>query len=158
MKKINWKVLIVSLVLVYTIAFLGSVFTSGSVNSDWYQTTKTSITPPNFVFPIVWNILFFLIALSIYFVWTSSKANKGSVKKSIVILFGLNLFFNLMWSIIFFGLQNPQGAFFELIALWFSIISLLILTWRVRRVSFYLLIPYFLWVSFAGVLNWVIAF
>ena len=158
MKKINWKVLIVLLVAVYAIAFLGSVFTSGSVNSDWYQTTKTSITPPSFVFPIVWNILFFLIALSIYFAWTSPKAKNLSTRKSIAILFGVNLFFNVLWSLIFFGLRNAQGAFFELIALWFSIVALLVLTYGVNKKSFYLLIPYFIWVTFAGVLNWMIAF
>jgi len=158
MKKINWKVLITSLILVYGIAFVGSIFTTQNVNSAWYETTKTSITPPSFIFPIVWNILFFLIALSIYFAWTSKKAQKGSAKKSIAILFGLNLFFNALWSFIFFGLQNPKGAFVELIVLWLSIISLLFLTYRVEKKSFYLLIPYFLWVSFAGILNGLIAF
>jgi tryptophan-rich sensory protein len=100
--------------------------------------------------------LFFLIALSIYFSWTSTK--NTSTRKSIVILFGLNLFFNALWSYIFFRLQNPVGAFFELIVLWLSIISLLILTYRLNKKSFYLLLPYFIWVTFAGILNALIAF
>jgi len=156
MKPINWKVLIASIVLVYAIAFIGSLFTSSSVNSSWYESTKTTITPPNFIFPIVWNILFFLIALSIYISWTSAK--NTSTKKSIVTLFGLNLFFNVLWSFIFFGLQNPGLAFFELIALWISIGALLILTYRINHTATYFLIPYALWVTFAGILNWIIAF
>ncbi|MDP3987333.1 MAG: TspO/MBR family protein [Nanoarchaeota archaeon] len=158
MRKINWKILISSLIIVYAVAFVGSIFTTSSVNSEWYETIKPGITPPSFVFPVVWNILFFLIALSIYFSWTSPKARNKSAKKSIIILFGLNLFFNALWSYIFFGMQNPQGAFFELIALWLSIGTLLILTYRIKRTSFYLLLPYFVWVSFAGVLNFMIAF
>jgi len=156
MKKRNWKVLIISLVVVYSFAFIGSIFTSGNTDSPWYESIRQSITPPNWVFPIVWNVLFFLIALSIYFSWTSAK--NISTKKSIAILFGLNLFFNALWSYVFFGLKNPVGAFFELIALWISIVSLLILTYRVNKRAFYLLVPYFLWVSFAGILNAVIAF
>ncbi|MBU2617016.1 MAG: tryptophan-rich sensory protein [Nanoarchaeota archaeon] len=156
MKPLNYKVLIASLVIVYAIAFIGSTFTSSSVSSDWYDSIKPSITPPNFVFPIVWNILFFLIAISIYISWISAK--NTSTKKSIAILFGLNLFFNVLWSFIFFSQQNPETAFFELIALWISIIALLILTYRINRTATYLLIPYALWVTFAGILNWLIAF
>jgi len=156
MKKINWKVLIASIVLVYAVAFIGSIFTTASVNPEWYETTKTSITPPNIVFPIVWNILFFLIALSIYISWTSAK--NTSAKKSITVFFGLNLFLNALWSFIFFGQQNPEKAFFELIALWISIGILLVLTYRINRTATYLLIPYVLWVTFAGILNWMIAF
>jgi len=155
-KKRNWKPLLVSLIVVYATAFIGGIFTSGAVDSPWYQTIRTSITPPNWVFPIVWNILFFLIALSIYFLWTTAK-NK-SPKKSITLLFGMNLVLNAFWSYLFFGLQNPRAAFIEIIVLWISIISLLILSYRVNKKSFYLLLPYFLWVSFACILNAVIAF
>ena len=59
-KKVKWKVLIISLIIVYAVAFIGSIFTSANTNSDWYQSIKPALTPPNFVFPIVWNILFFL--------------------------------------------------------------------------------------------------
>src|SRR3989344_4674537 len=102
MKKrgINWKTLVISLIAVYVIAFLGSIFTASSTNSEWYQSIKPSITPPNFVFPIVWNILFFLIALSIYFVWENSKKKQ---KKNLLIIFGANLFLNVLWSALFFG-------------------------------------------------------
>ena len=154
--RINWKVLILCLIAVYLIAFVGSLFTFQSVNSSWYESIKPDITPPNYVFPIVWNILFFLIALSIYFLWTSAK--NQSTKKSIAILFGINLFFNLLWSYLFFGTENPQGAFIDLILIWISILTLFILTYRVNKKSFYLLVPYFLWVSFAGILNYLSAF
>ncbi|PIO08007.1 TspO protein [Candidatus Pacearchaeota archaeon CG10_big_fil_rev_8_21_14_0_10_34_12] len=156
--RINWKVLIISLAIVYGISFVGSLFTSSTVNSDWYDSVKPSITSPNWVFPVVWNILFFLIALSLYFAWTSTRKKDKSTKKRIAIIFGINLFLNVAWSFLFFRIQNPLWAFFELIVLWFSIISMLVLTWRIKKLSFYFLIPYSLWVSFAGILNWLIAF
>jgi len=156
MKKINWKVLAVSLIIVYGIAFLGSIFTSSSVNSEGYNSVKPSITPPGFVFPIVWNILFFMIALSIYFSWISAK-NKDT-RKNIIILFGTNLVFNTLWSYLFFSLQNARAAFFDLTLIWISILALFVLTYRVDRKSFYLITPYFIWVTFAGILNGMIAF
>lgn len=153
--KINWKILIISLILVYASAFIGGIFTSSKVNSAWYDSIKPVITPPNYIFPIVWNILFFLIALSLYLSWTSSKKKD---KKGIALVFGINLILNILWSVSFFGLQNPVLAFFELIFLWISILFMLIITYKIKRMASYLLTPYLLWVTFAGFLNYLIAF
>jgi benzodiazapine receptor len=153
--KKNWKVLIVSLVAVYVVAFIGSLFTSSQTNSQWYLSVKPSITPPNFVFPIVWNILFFLIALSLFFAWTSAK-KKSKIK--IALVFGINLLFNVLWSVLFFKFKKPNFAFFELILLWISILVMIFTTWKINKKSALLLIPYLLWVSFAGFLNYLIAF
>jgi len=138
----NWKILITSFVLVYLTAFLGSLFTD---TGSWYESIKPSITPPGYIFPIVWNILFFLIAISLYLAW---------IKKQPLTFYFVNLILNLAWSAIFFGLKMPLLAFFELILLWISIIFLIKINWR--KTSGYLLIPYLLWVTFAGVLNFLI--
>ncbi len=155
-KKLNWRVLIISIIVVYAIGFLGSLFTSSSVNSSWYQNLKPIITPPNWIFPIVWNILFLLIALSIYFSWTGTKSKE--LKKDIIISFGINLILNFLWSLVFFGLRNPALAFLELIILWISIAELLELTYKINMKAFWLLVPYITWVTFAGILNGLIAF
>jgi tryptophan-rich sensory protein len=155
-KRVNWKVLIASLLIVYAVAFVGSIFTSRNVDTQWYQSIKPAITPPNYVFPVVWNILFFLIALSLYFSWIN--AQKKELKKKIVIVFGINFILNIFWSLFYFGLRNPVIAFFELILLWVSIIAMIFVTCRIDRKAAYLLIPYLLWVSFAGVLNYLSAF
>lgn len=152
-KKVNWKVLIISLIIVYLVALLGSLFTSA--NTDWYQSIKPAITPPNWIFPIVWNILFFLIALSLYFAWI--KSNKKQ-KKKIIIIFGINFFLNILWSILFFTMKNPFASFFELLFLLLSIKLMIIITWKINKISSYLLLPYLLWVTFAGILNYLIAF
>jgi len=154
-KKFNWKVFVVCILILIGVSLLGSLFTSPNVNSEWYDSIKPSITPPGFVFPIVWTTLYFLIAVALYFVWIS--ANKQQ-KKLIVVIFGINFIFNILWSYLFFTLQNPVVALFDLIFIWLSIILMIQLSWKIDKKGSYLLIPYFLWVSFAGFLNYLIAF
>jgi len=149
---VNWKILIICFALVFGIGFFGSFF---NTSSDWYDSVKPSITPPSFVFPIVWNILFFMIALSLYFVWIGSRKKQ---RWKIGVIFGLNLFFNFLWSLLFFGLQKPVWAFFDLIFIWLTIWGMIFITWKIDRKSSLLLIPYLVWVSFAVVLNLLIAF
>ncbi|MBU2562486.1 MAG: tryptophan-rich sensory protein [Nanoarchaeota archaeon] len=151
-KRINWKVLIISLILVYSVAIIGSLFTSPVTNSEWYESVKPSITPPNWIFPIVWNILFFLIALSLYFSWINTK-NKLE-KKAIIIIFSTNFILNILWSILYFGLKSPFYAFIEIFFLWSSIVLMIYFTHKINKKSSYLLIPYLLWVSFAIILNY----
>ncbi len=150
--KIKWSVLIASLLIVYGVAAIGSLFTSQETNSSWYQSIRPSITPPNWVFPIVWNILFFLIGISLYFAWTNSK-NKDKFKISIV--FGINFLLNILWSVLYFGIKNPEVAFYEIIFLLLSIVLMIYVTSKVSKKSAYLLVPYLLWVSFASVLNYL---
>jgi len=155
MVKKNWKLLLICLLVVYAVAFLGSLFTSNNVNTAWYSSIRTPITPPNLVFPVVWNILFFLIALSLYFALDS--VNKKERKK-IALVFGINLSLNILWSIIFFAFKNTRLAFFELIVFWVSILWMILTTWKINKKSAFLLFPYAVWVTFAGILNYVIAF
>lgn len=150
--KINYKVLIISLIVVYLTAFIGSLFTSPVTYSQWYIDNKPEITPPNYVFPIVWNILFFLIALSLYFAWINSKKKQ---KTKVAFVFGINLILNASWSYLFFTLQKPLWAFVCLIAIWISIWWMIFTVCKIDRKSEWLLIPYLIWVSFAGVLNYL---
>ncbi len=155
-KRINWKILVLSLIIVYAVAGIGSIFTSGSVNSSWYQQIRPSITPPNFVFPIVWNVLFFLIGLSLYFNWINIKSKEQ--KGNIIMVFGINFILNILWSLLYFGLKNPSLAFFELILLWMSIFLMIKTSFKINKTAAYLLVPYLIWVSFAGILNYLSAF
>jgi tryptophan-rich sensory protein len=153
--KFNWKVFFFSLLIVYFVAFVGSIFTSVNVNSAWYESIKPSITPPNWVFPIAWSILFFLIALAMYFSWINARKTG---KRDIVLIFGINLLLNILWSVFYFGMKELKIAFFDLILLWISIWFMIFLTYKVDKKAAWLLVPYLLWVSFAGVLNYLSAF
>ncbi len=151
--KSKLKILIICLVIVYLVAFIGSIFTSQGTDSEWFEQIRPSITPPDYVFPIVWNILFFLIALSLYFAWINSK-NKEN-KRKIILVFGINFILNIFWSVFYFALRSPLCAFIDLILLFISIIFMIYVTADIDRISSYLLIPYSLWVGFAGILNYL---
>jgi len=149
-KRVNWKVLIVCLLIVTFVSFTGSLFTSRSVNSSWYESVKPSITPPNYVFPVVWSILFVLIAFSLYFAWQSSKN-----RKVLACVYGSNFDLNMLWSFLYFGLKNPKAAFYQIFVLWLSIALMIAYVWKIDRKAAWLLVPYLFWVSFASVLNFL---
>ena len=153
--KVNWKIFFLSFFAVFFTALLGSFLTYNGVNSDWYQFIKPSITPPNFVFPIAWTILFVMIFFSFYFSLMSAK-EKGKLK--VEIIFMLNLFLNIFWTLLFFFLKEPKYAFIEIIFLWLSIVSMIYVTRKINKKAMWLLVPYLLWVTFAGLLNYLGAF
>ncbi len=148
--KINKGYLSLSIILVLFASLTGSVFMENQSDSAWYQTVKPSITPPNFVFPIVWTTLFILIGISIYLSLTSAKKK---AKNKILFWFIVNLVLNSVWTLFYFNLHNPLVAFIDLILILATIVYLILLTYKANKLSSYLLVPYFLWVSFAGVLN-----
>ncbi len=151
MKRVDLKVLAVSFVIVILVALIGSYFTE---IGSWYENIKPSITPPNYVFPIVWSVLFFLIALSLYFSWISAGKNR----KIVALVFEINLLLNILLIFLFFKLKNPISSFIEIIFLWISILYMILVLRKINKKAAWLLVPYLVWVSFAAVLNFLIAF
>ena len=144
----NYKRLIISLALPQLAGIIGSFFTISAI-PVWYATLeKPSFSPPNWIFGPVWILLYILMGISIYLIWQKDRSSTR--------LFWIHLFFNAIWSIIFFGFQNPGLAFINIIIIWLLIVILMIKFWRINQWSTYLLIPYLLWVSFASILNYFI--
>lgn len=106
-------------------------------------------TPPNFVFPIVWTILYFLMAISFALVWSSPASNK----KVPMLLFALQLALNFSWSWLFFVRQSPGTALIDLSLLWICIVGTIISFRKYSSVSAILMLPYLAWVSYAMYLN-----
>ena len=151
MAKINYLKLIASIIICLGIGSFGGFATASSV-STWYVTlNKPFFNPPSWLFGPVWTLLYILMGISLYLVW--SKKLKPNVQKKALGLFGIQLILNFFWSLIFFGLRNPLLAFVEIVLLWVSILFTIIYFWRVSKPAASLLIPYILWVSFASVLN-----
>ena len=156
-KRVNWKVLIVSFVIVFgLLAGVGTLVMQNGSSTAWYESIKPTITPPGYVFPIVWNILFVLIAFSLYFAWTSAKNKSNRIK--IAWAYGANFVFNILWSLFFFGMKNPLLGFIDIILVWFTIVVMFSVSSKISTKAEWLLLPYFLWVSFATILNYLIAF
>ncbi|UCG56494.1 MAG: tryptophan-rich sensory protein [Phycisphaerales bacterium] len=145
---------IVCLVLVFSAAFLGSLFTRNAV-SDWYANlNKPVFTPPNWLFGPVWTGLYVLMALSAALVW-SKGLDKPAVRIALA-LFVVQLILNGLWTPLFFGLKMPLVAFVEIVLLWIAIVLTVAAFARVATIAALLLLPYILWTSFAAVLNFSI--
>ncbi len=155
MKNNYYLRLAVSLILPLLAGGIGSIFTTPAI-SGWYSTlSKPLLNPPSWVFGPVWTTLFILIGIAFFLVWIDRTAQKGT-KRLAIILFLFQLVLNVFWSIIFFGLRNPSGALFEVILLWISILATIVVFYKISKVTFWLLLPYILWVSFAMYLNWAL--
>jgi len=144
----NWKKLIVSLILPQAAGFVGALVNTQSSRA-WYSTlVKPALTPPGYVFGIVWPILYLLIGVSFYLVWT-----RPNVSRLTYWVFGAQLALNTLWSLVFFGTKSPGVALIVIVLLWAAIIWNMVLFWRVSRPAALLLVPYLLWVTFATYLN-----
>ncbi len=133
---------------------VGSLFTSPSI-PNWYATIeKPGFTPPNWVFAPVWTFLFVLMGVSAYLVWNKGLENKNV--KMALLIFSIQLALNMLWSFLFFRLQSPLYAFFEIIVLWLAIVLTILNFFKISRAASWLLIPYIIWVSFAAILNFYI--
>ncbi|MBW3014172.1 tryptophan-rich sensory protein [Candidatus Woesearchaeota archaeon] len=154
-KKIRKVVeLLIAIIICNIAGVIGAIFTSPSVRT-WYTTIqKPSFSPPNWIFGPVWTTLFILMGISLFLIWDKGLKNKNV--KTALIFFIIQLVLNTLWSILFFGLKNPLYAFIELIVLWVMILLTIITAYKVSKPAAYLLIPYILWVSFAGFLNLMI--
>ena len=114
---------------------------------------KPALTPPEIVFPIVWTILYALMAVSAARIWlTEESAERDRGLKLYVVQLGMNF----LWSIFFFNFQAYGFSFFWLIGLLVAIVLMTISFYKTDKIAAYLLIPYILWVSFAGYLNFMV--
>ena len=142
-------------VAVALLAALGVAFIGGTITDlgPWYEgLAKPDWTPPRPVFPIAWTLIFALSAVAGVTAWR--KAPNAKAADTVIGLFALNGFLNIGWSLLFFRMQRPDWAFFELVLLWLSILALIVYCGRISRLSGLLLLPYIVWVTIAGALNW----
>jgi len=142
--------LLLFIIIVFNAAFVANRFRPGA----WYKgLQKPSWTPPNWLFPTVWTVLYILIAVSGWLVWRET-----SVKAALfpLIIYLGQLILNALWTWFFFGLHKPGLAFLDIVALWFFIVFTIILFWPFSKLAGILLLPYLLWITFAATLNYCV--
>lgn len=145
---------IVSILGCLSVGIVGALFTT-PVIPTWYDTlSKPFFSPPAWVFGPVWTILYIMIGISLFLVWT--KKADSDIKRSALYIFFAQLFLNAIWSPIFFGLQSPFTALIIIALLWVTIIININIFYKVSKTAALLLVPYLLWVSFATVLNFAL--
>lgn len=149
MKKVKTKTYVWSVLIALSVGGLGGFLTSMGMD-EYALVDKPVLTPPDIAFPIVWTILYILMGISAarIFILPNSEIRNRSL-----IVYAAQLLFNFFWSIIFFNFQAYAFAFFWLVALLVLILTMVIMFFRIDKLSAYLQIPYVLWVGFAGYLN-----
>ena len=147
--KINWKRLLLSLVISLGVGVVAGLITRSSV-ADYSLLDKPAFAPPPWLFPIVWIILYILMGISAYIIYESFCANRSRALK----LYTVQLALNFLWPIIFFNFKLYFFAFIWILALWIAIIFMIFSFYRCNKLAAYLQIPYFLWATFATVLTY----
>ncbi len=137
------KNFLISLISIILVSLLGNINTSKNVNTYFYEKKKSKYTPPNYVFPIVWTILYVFLIICF-------KKVLDSKNNYVIGLFVLNLLLNISWTYLYFSQKNIKGSFINIIAIIIS--SLLI--YKENKEIRNLYIYYVLWLLFAGFLNY----
>jgi len=153
-KKRSFILILIIILVLLGVGGFGALFTANPEGSLWYQQVKAQITPPGYIIGIVWNILYVLIGISIYLSLKNKTKDKETSKK-LILIWSINLIANALWTYFFFKMQNPILALMDLILIAITCLMLIILNWKIHRTSAYLIIPYLLWLCFAGLLNFL---
>ena len=148
MKK-RTKTLLLCLAIPLAVGGVSALLSGGM--SGYKSLNQPPLSPPGWVFPVVWSVLYLLMGYASFRVLKSGK-DPQDIRKALI-AYGVQLFFNFLWSPVFFGLQWRLTAFFLLIILWIAIYVTMRLFSRIDQKAGDLLLPYLLWVTFAGYLN-----
>ena len=154
MNKIKWKTLIIAIAIPLAVGGISALLTMGSM--EYFELLeKPPLSPPGWLFPIVWTVLFTLMGIASYFVVESEAETEEKV--SALKIYFLQLVFNFLWSIFFFNLELYAFSFIWLLTLLFLIILTTVRFWRIDKRAGILMLPYIAWVLFAAYLNLGIA-
>ena len=135
-------------IITYSASFIGG-FATVSFKEPWYsQLVKSNYNPPDWVFAPIWTTLYLMMTLAIWFYWHSKNRDMNTIY-----VYFIHVVFNTTWSIVFFGLHQILLSLIVLLVLIFLIIVLIVRYKRVNLVSYYLMIPYLLWTTYALFLN-----
>ena len=142
--------LIISILIPLAVGSLSSLLSRSM--TTYSSISKPDFSPPSYVFPIVWTILYVLMGISSYIIYDSDSPAKGRALK----IYMLQLFFNFCWSIIFFRFNLYLFALIWLIVLNALICLMIKEFYKISPLAAYLQIPYLLWCVFAALLNFLI--
>ena len=143
--------LVISILASFAAAGIGSLFTFKAIPTWYAGLKKPRYTPPNWAFGPVWTILYILMGISVFLIWQKGLATPGVMLA--FTLFWVQLAFNALWSVIFFGRKSKGGGVIVIAILWLLILATMIASFRVSVWAGALLVPYIVWVSIASYLN-----
>lgn len=142
--------LLISIILPLSLGAIAGMFTAQSV-PEWYATlNKPSFNPPDWIFGPVWTSLYILMGISLFLIWKQVASKERNLA---ILIFFLQLLLNFAWSFIFFYFNMIGIALIEIVLLWIGIIIMSVLFYKIKPMAAYINIPYFIWVTFAAILN-----
>lgn len=144
------KTLIICIAIPLLVGGASALLTNGSMET-FGQMNKPPLSPPGFLFPIVWTILYTLMGIASYLILSSGKSQDDI--QNALFVYAIQLGINFFWSIFFFNMEWYLIAFFWLLLLWAFILRTIMLFLPISKTAAYLMIPYLIWVTFAGYLN-----
>lgn len=145
-----WISIFIFIFLCLAVDFFGGSWTRETVTTWYPQLVKPAWAPPNWLFGPVWMILYLMIAVSGWLLYSAEHSRARSVALT---LYSLQLFLNFIWSFLFFALRSPVLGLIDIVLLLLAIILTIIKSWNVRPLASLLLYPYLLWVIYAASLN-----
>lgn len=149
MKK-NWKTLLICIAIPLGVGVLSSLITGGSM-ADYGNLNRPPLSPPGWLFPVVWTILYTLMGWASYRIVTADVPQQQ--KRTALLFYGAQLVLNFLWPIVFFSLEMRLAAFFLILGLWLLIFLTIRQFSQIDELAGDLLLPYLLWVTFAAYLN-----
>ena len=150
MSFLRWAVFTVPLILLLGFAS-GRAVPSGSDNGWYMALQKPSVTPPGWVFPVAWTSLYILLGLAVAMILHARGARGRGLALT---LFAVQFALNLAWTPLFFGMHQVGTALIVIVAMLLLAIVTTALFGRIRSLAAWLMVPYLVWISFAGVLTW----
>ena len=153
-EKRDWIRLVASILICQAAGGIGSLFTATSMGTWYQQLEKPELTPPGWVFGVVWPTLYLLMGIALYLIWR--RPRQGREEQTALVWFFVQLVLNIAWSWFFFGLRLPLFGLLEIALLWLALFITIGTFFRLSKIAALLLVPYILWISFAAYLNWSI--
>lgn len=152
MSFLRWA--IVAIPLVVLLGSLSASIGGSAAGNPWYAALqKPALTPPGWVFGVVWTVLYALMGLAVAIILNARGAHG---RPAALTLFGIQLVLNLVWSPLFFGAHQISAAFWLIIVIFvFALLATLAFA-RIRKSAAWVMVPYLAWLCFAGVLAWQI--
>lgn len=150
--KRNWKALAISILIPLVVGTAAGLLTMGGMEA-FAALNKPPLSPPAWLFPVAWTILYTLMGISSYLIYTAEEPKEKNVKNQALSTYRYQLIVNFLWPVFFFNFQWYFFSFLWLALLWLLVAKMILEFGAISRTAALLNVPYLLWLSFAGYLN-----
>jgi translocator protein len=154
MGKIAYLKLTWAIVICLIIGLIGYFFSSTSIDNWYHSLSKPLFAPSDTILAWIWIILYSLMGVSLFYIWR--KKSFSLIYEGAISSFRTQLLLSILWNLVFFYFRSPFWAFIEILLLWLAILTTVIFFYFLSKKAAFLLIPYFLWVTYMAVFNFCI--